>query len=109
MKLKLFDYTIMSLMAGSAAGVWAAEITAGAAAAVATASTVPPVAPETEAASEGADCATAQNAQCDGDGQMLFRLKSQSYDQTVTQGTDRRVSLGLKAPGKADVRGRFSF
>ncbi|MEG2047648.1 MAG: hypothetical protein RR100_12430, partial [Comamonas sp.] len=51
---------------------------------------------------------------------MLFRLNSQSYDQPLTKGTsrqsnsqalapDRRVSIGLKAPGKADVRGRFSF
>ncbi len=113
MKMKLLDYTIMSLMAGSAAGVWAAETKAE----VAAATVANPVAPKTEAVPQGKDCA---EGQCDADGQMLFRLKSESYDKPVTQGLsehsssqelapDRRVSLGLKAPGKADVRGRFSF
>lgn len=119
MKMKLLDYTIMSLMAGSAAGVWAAETTTPAATSAA-ATTATTTAPQTEAASASAVCATGQSGQCDADGQMLFRLNSQSYDQPLTQGTsrqsnsqelapDRRVSIGLKAPGKADVRGRFSF
>lgn len=119
MKMKLLDYTIMSLMAGSAAGLWAAEINPRAA----VASTAPASAPETEAAGVNADCAEVQNVsggQCDADGHMLFRLQSQSYDQPVTLGTsrqsssqelapDRRVTLGLKTPGRADARGRFSF
>ena len=126
MKMKLLDYTIMSLMAGSAAGVWAAETTTPAASTAATtAATTATIAatttaPQTEAASASAVCAAGQSGQCDSDGQMLFRLNSQSYDQPLTQGTsrqsnsqdlapDRRVSIGLKAPGKADVRGRFSF
>ena len=56
MKMKLLDYTIMSLMAGSAAGVWAAETKAE----VAAATVVNPVATKTEAVSQGKDCAEGQ-------------------------------------------------
>lgn len=73
MKMKLLDYTIMSLMAGSAAGVWAAETKAEVQATSA--------ASKTEAATAGVDCAAGQ---CDADGKMLFQLRSQSYDQPVT-------------------------
>ena len=73
MKMKLLDYTIMSLMAGSAAGVWAAETKAEVQATSA--------ASKTEATTAGVDCAAGQ---CDADGKMLFQLRSQSYDQPVT-------------------------
>ena len=95
MKMKLLDYTLMTLLAGSAAVAWADD------------ATVRPA----ETCAEG---------ECSEDGKMLFRLRSESYDRPVTRGTsrssssqalapDRRVSIGLKAPGQADVRGSFSF
>lgn len=95
MKMKLLDYTLMTLLAGSAAVAWADD------------ATVRPA----ETCAEG---------ECSEDGKMLFRLRSESYDRPVTRGTsrssssqalapDRRVSIGLNAPGQADVRGSFSF
>ena len=100
MKMKLIDYTVMGLMASSSLTVGAAERTQAAQAA-----------PEKEACAQ---------AECDADGALLFRLRSRSYDEPVTSGTsaqsggaalapDRRVSLGLQKPGRADVSGRFSF
>ncbi|MEG0151474.1 MAG: hypothetical protein RR701_19070, partial [Comamonas sp.] len=93
MKMKLLDYTIMSLMAGSSMAVWSAE-----------GSTTAAQAPENEACAQ---------AECDADGALLFRLRSHSYDAPGTTGTsaqsgstalapDRRVSLGLQKPGRAD-------
>lgn len=67
MKMKLLDYTIMSLMAGSSMGIWAAEGSTPA-----------------TAAPENAACA---QAECNADGALLFRLRSQSYDEPVTSGT----------------------
>lgn len=57
-------------------------------------------------------------SQCNAEGELLFRLRSRSYDEPVTEGTstrsssqvlqpDRRVSLAIDEPGKATVRGEF--
>lgn len=100
MKMKLLDYTVMSLMAGSSLVASAEENLAQA----------------SNARVEGV-CA---QAECDADGALLFRLRSLSYDEPATEGTsarsstlelapDRRVSLGLQKPGYADVSGRFAF
>ncbi len=52
-------------------------------------------------------------------GDLLFRVRTRSYDQPASVGTgehssaqalqpDRRVSIALDAPGRAEVRGAFS-
>lgn len=56
--------------------------------------------------------------QCNAEGELLFSLRSRSYDEPVTEGTstrsssqalqpDRRVSVAIDEPGKATVRGEF--
>lgn len=56
--------------------------------------------------------------QCSADGELLFSVRSRSYDEPVTTGTDagsgsqvlqpdRRVSIALDEPGKATLSGQF--
>src|SRR5690606_21029919 len=63
------------------------------------------------------DC---NDAGCAGDEGLLFRLRTRSYDEPVTEGTDvnsgsaalqpdRRVSMALEGPGRADIVGNFSI
>ena len=94
MKMKLLDYTLMGLLAGTSANAWS----------------------QAPAAASQACAAAACNEQ----GELLFKLRSHSYDQRRTQGTsdrstslalepDRRVTIGLQAPGQAQVSGRFAI
>ncbi|MEG0186597.1 MAG: hypothetical protein RR704_24420, partial [Stenotrophomonas sp.] len=57
-------------------------------------------------------------SQCSAEGDLLFTLRSRSFDEQVTEGTsarsssqalrpDRRVSVALDEPGKAVVSGEF--
>ena len=76
----------------------------------ATAQAAPPAAEPTPIRCDG--------TQCNAEGELLFSLRSRSYDEPVTEGTsarsgsqalqpDRRVSLAIDEPGKATVRGEF--
>ena len=105
MKMKLLDYTLISLLAGMA-----------------------PVATAQEAAATGgtgAEHGATTPLRCDGDGctaadGLSFRLRTRSYDSPVSQGTDahssaaalqpdRRVTIETAPPGKAVVTGKFSI
>ena len=99
MKMKLLDYTLVSLLAGM----------------------VPPLATAQEAPTpqtaqdraDGTAAAVDCNAQqCTGEEGLLFRLRTRSYDKPVTEGTtaqsssaqlqpDRRVTIATETPGKA--------
>ena len=57
-------------------------------------------------------------SQCSAEGELLFTLRSRSFDEQVSEGTsarsssqalrpDRRVSIALDEPGKATVSGEF--
>lgn len=100
MKMKLLDYAILSLVAGSSMAI-ASEVAA-------------------DAAQDAIKNDACVQAECSDDGVLLFRVRSQSYDEPVTAGTsvqsgsvalapDRRVTLGLQKPGRADMQGRFAF
>lgn len=78
-----------------------------------TAQAAPPV--EQPVATPAMEC---DASGCKADGDLLFTLRSRSYDEPVTEGTstksssqvlepDRRVSLALDEPGKATVTGNF--
>lgn len=100
MKKKLLDSTLIAILA-------AMSSTAAAQAAA-------PVAPPESAAMQCAD------AGCDtANGELVFRLRTRSFDQPVTSGTnkqsssnalqpDRRVSIALDQPGQARIAGAFS-
>lgn len=86
MKMKLLDYAILSLVAGSSMAI-ASEVAA-------------------DAAQDAIKKDACVQAECSDDGVLLFRVRSQSYDEPVTAGTsvqsgsvalapDRRVTLGL--------------
>ncbi|HEX7990121.1 MAG TPA: hypothetical protein VF513_08170, partial [Stenotrophomonas sp.] len=105
MKMKLLDYTLISLLAGMA-----------------------PIAVAQEAVvngDAGAGADTATPVSCDSEGctaadGLSFRLRTRSYDNPVTHGTDahsssaalqadRRVSIETTPPDKAVVTGKFSI
>lgn len=105
MKMKLLDYTLISLLAGMA-----------------------PIAAAQEAATVGdtsASADTTAQVSCDSDGcraadGLSFRLRTRSYDSPVPQGTsassssaalqaDRRVSIETLPADKAVVTGKFSI
>ncbi|WP_213033011.1 hypothetical protein [Acinetobacter sp. ANC 4648] len=105
MKIKLLNYMIASLMTGMTPYVWADSYL------------------ETQKSSKKSNenAVNCQNNECSDDGQLLFRVGSQSYDEQITQGTskksssdelapDRRVTLSVASaatPGVAKVKGSF--
>ena len=111
MKMKLLDYTLIGLLAGMASPALAQDVDAAAQADAA----VPVQALVDEAAAAGIDC---DAGACSSDEGLLFELRTRSYDEPVTSGTsaastsealqpDRRVSIGLERPGRAEAVGRF--
>ncbi|WP_211265007.1 hypothetical protein [Lysobacter antibioticus] len=103
MKMKLLDYTLISLLAGAAPLATAQESTKEAAA-------------QTEGPAEAVKCT--EDA-CSGEDGLLFKLRTRSYSKPVTEGTtaksssealqpDRRVSVALEQPGKAVAIGKWS-
>ncbi|KAF1721601.1 TonB-dependent receptor [Pseudoxanthomonas wuyuanensis] len=106
--MKLLDYTLIGILAGmsqmalaQAQGTDAASAAAG---------------QDGGAAQPTMDCGATG---CMSDEGLLFKLRTRSYDHPVTEGTsagsssaalqpDRRVSIGLEAPGRAVAQGRFS-
>nr|WP_298132717.1 hypothetical protein [uncultured Pseudoxanthomonas sp.] len=103
MKMKLLDYTLIGLLAGTAP--------------LAVAQTSAPPAQGGGAAAKPVDC---QDEGCSSEDGLLFRLRTRSYDRPVTQGTDagsssdalqpdRRVSVATEQPGKATAMGKFSI
>ncbi len=109
MKMKVLDYTLICLLAGAAPLASAQEAGEGAEPAV------------TESAGGEAalpmDCSATA---CHGEDGLLFQLRTRSYDQPVTQGTDvrsssqtlqpdRRVEIAVEQPGKATVSGKYSI
>ncbi len=109
MKMKLLDYTLISLLAGMAAPMAAAQ-TAGA-------QVTQPQQDRAEGTAQAVDC---DAEGCTGDEGLLFRLRTRSYDRPVTRGTDersssevlqpdRRVTVATEAPGKAVAVGKWSI
>ncbi len=107
MKIKLLDYTLMGLLAGMVSPALAQDaVDAGANPAV------------IQAPQQAASQIACQADACSADEGVLFKLRTRSYDEPVTQGTseassslalqpDRRVSVGLEAPGRAEAVGHF--
>lgn len=108
MKMKLLDTALIGILAGMSAAAAAQE-----------AASVQEGAPAQEAA------APAAALECEGDacvsdsGELVFRVRTRSYDEPVTTGTgeqsssaalqpDRRVSIALEQPGRAVASGTFS-
>jgi hypothetical protein len=92
MKMKVLDYTLIGILAGTSQMALAQEAPAH------------------------LDCTTEGCASGEG---LVFSLRTRSYDQPVTDGTDassssqalqpdRRVDLALESPGRAVAQGRFS-
>ncbi len=107
MKIKLLDYTLMGLLAGMMSPALAQDA-AGAGGTAAAG----------QAPQQGAARIECGADACSADDGLLFRLRTRSYDEPLTHGTsaasssaalqpDRRVSIGLDAPGRAEVVGRF--
>ncbi len=105
MKMKLLDYTLIGLLAGTAplAAAQSAEPSTRSAADADTPATV--------------DCTSDA---CKSDEGLLFRLRTRSYDKPVTHDTsekssspalqpDRRVTVATEQPGKATATGKFSI
>jgi len=103
MKMKLLDYTLIGLLAGTAP--------------LAAAQTSAPPAQGGGTAAKSVDC---QDEGCSSEEGLLFRLRTRSYDKPVTQGTDagsssdalqpdRRVTVATEQPGKATAMGKFSI
>ena len=106
MKMKLLDFTLISLLAGSAP--------------MAAAQTATPVQAQQDRAEETATQMDCDGERCMGEDGLLFRLRTRSYDKPVTQGTsqasssevlqpDRRVTVAMEQPGKATAMGKFSI
>ena len=101
MKMKLLDYTLISLLAGMAPLAMAQQGKQA----------------DDETTITALDCS---EEGCRSDEGLLFKLRTRSYDKPLTEGTneqssskelqpDRRVSIGLEAPGKAVALGKFSI
>ena len=108
MKMKLLDTTLIGILAGMSA-------TASAQDAAPMQNTVP----AQPAAPAGAPIECAGDACSDSNGELVFRVRTRSYDQPATTGTsagsssqalqpDRRVSVALEQPGRAQAQGTFS-
>lgn len=101
MKKKLLDTALLGILAGMSSASLAQ-------------------APAPDAASAAGAAMDCDDGACtSAEGELLFRVRTRSYDQPATTGTgersssqalqpDRRVSIALDAPGRADVRGGFS-
>lgn len=117
MKMKLLDYTLICLLAGMSQAAMAqdAALVGGGEAPVDGSVAADPAASDSDAAVVALDC----NADgCRSGENLVFRLRTRSYDEPVTDGTsaasspealqpDRRVSIGLDSPGRAVATGRF--
>ncbi|WP_296282120.1 hypothetical protein [Pseudoxanthomonas sp.] len=106
MKMKLLDYTLIGLLAGSA------PIAFGQTAAPSQAQQ-----DQAEGTAKQMDC---DGDRCTGEEGLLFRLRTRSYDKPVTRNTDvgsssealqpdRRVTVATEQPGKATAMGKFSI
>ncbi|WP_213601553.1 hypothetical protein [Pseudoxanthomonas japonensis] len=104
MKMKLLDYTLISLLAGAAPMVAAQEAATTA---------------DTAVQGEGATV-TCDTDRCTSEDGLFFRLRTRSYDQPATRETDaqassatlqpdRRVTVQTASPAKAVVTGKFSI
>jgi len=102
MKMKLLDCTLISLLAGGAPWAMAQDSN---------------VADEVDGIAKAVDC---DARGCSDDGELLVRLGTRSYDQPRSTDTsrssssqqlqpDRRVSIGVQAPGKAVATGKFAI
>ena len=91
MKMKLLDYTLITLLAGMAPLAVAQQGKQA----------------DDEAPPTSLTCG---DEGCNSDEGLLFKLRTRSYDKPLTEGTseqssskelqpDRRVSIGLEAPG----------
>ena len=109
MKMKLLDTALIGILAGMSAAAPAQE------------SSTPEqqAAPAQNAAPASAPIECNDEDCTNGNGELVFRLRTRSYDQPVTTGTgkdsssqalqpDRRVSIALDQPGRAQARGTFS-
>lgn len=105
MKRKLLDAALLAALAGMASTTATAQSA--------------PAAPAADAGAAGAATMDCDADGCRSDGDLLFRLRTRSYDQPVTRGTseasssqalqpDRRVSVALEQPGRATAVGQFS-
>ena len=105
MKMKLLDYTLISLLAGAAPMASAQEAPAG---------------QGQDAPQTGDSPVACEGDRCTGEDGLFFRLRTRSYDNPVSEGTDahsssvalqpdRRVTVEAAAPGKAVVTGKFSI
>jgi len=103
MKMKLLDLALVAALYGVVPAALAQDADGAASAG---ANAIP----------AGTDCS--DRACTSGDG-LLFRLHTRSYDQPASDGTDagssaealqpdRRASIAVQAPGRAEVAGRFS-
>ncbi len=114
MKMKLLDTALLGILAGMSAAAAAQETTAPEESApAAQAAPAQPAAPTVAPIDCGGDACR------DDSGELVFRLRTRSYDQPVTTGTDRhsssqalqpdrRVSIALEPPGRAVASGTFS-
>ncbi|MGB3393591.1 MAG: hypothetical protein WA956_08320 [Stenotrophomonas sp.] len=109
MKMKVLDYTLICLLAGAAPLAAAQEAGEGAEPAAGE--------PAGGEATLPMDCSATA---CHGEEGLLFQLRTRSYDQPVTQGTDghsspetlqpdRRVEIAVEQPGKVTVSGKYSI
>src|SRR5690554_6206406 len=107
MKMKLLDHALLGILAGLVPVAMAQDVPQPATAPAEAGNAAPTV----------FDC---NDAGCAGDEGLLFRLRTRSYDEPVTEGTDvnsgsaalqpdRRVSMALEGPGRADIVGNFSI
>lgn len=117
MKMKLLDYTLISLLAGMAAPVAVAG--EGDGSGVPAPSPAQPAGETARAQAAGAHSLDCNDSGCaDGEG-LLFRLRTRSYDRPVSVGTsrkstseelqpDRRATIAAEKPGRAVVVGKWS-
>jgi hypothetical protein len=115
MKMKLLDYTLIGILASASQMALAQDATTAGAATVDSGETGQPVSGDTDADAP-LDC-TAEG--CASGDDLVFKLRTRSYDRPVTEDTttrsssealqpDRRVTVGLEPPGRAVAQGRFS-
>lgn len=99
MRMKLLDCTLIGILAGMSQLAWAQEAEAGAA-----------------AGERALDCSAGGCTSPDG---LVFSVRTRGESRPVSEGTDehsgpaalqpdRRVTIGMEAPGRALAQGRFS-
>ncbi|MFT3898214.1 MAG: hypothetical protein QM719_11065 [Thermomonas sp.] len=107
--MKLLDTALIGILAGMGAPALAQDNPAPG----------PQAAPVQDAAPASAPLDCNDDNCSNGNGELVFRVRTRSYDQPVTTGTgkqsssealqpDRRVSIALDQPGRARARGTFS-